>query len=371
MQEEVILIVAQSGRFLAQIAFQSGYTVWVADCYGDQDTLAIAQRWLPLTDLTDKNTVLKTIIELSQNQRCLLVCGSGVEAFFPILNSLPTTITLIGNSAETIEQVKTPSRFFSLLEQLSIPYPETQLAVNGDKPGRWLCKPFYGFGGQYITEFTQQHKNNNQYYQRYIDGPSGSVLFLANGGTTHIISFNQQFRRGHSNSPFTHSGLSAPYLLSNSIQHKIEAYIRQLVAKLSLRGFNSLDFIVTADDGVLVLEINPRLSASAELIDSNLAIFNHHLAACTDPFALVYSGIGSKRHLHLLFAPVDIIVPEAVDWPKHYHDLPMAGSLIKQGTPICSAVVETSLSFKESESAIQLSLHALLRLLKNPSLESV
>lgn len=373
MQQEAVLIVAQSGRFLAQLAFHAGYSVWVADCYGDQDTLAIAQRWLPLTDLKDKNTVLRTIVELSQNQRCLLVYGSGVEVFFPILNSLPTTITLIGNSAETIKQVKTPSRFFSLLQQLSIPYPDTQFSADGDMPGRWLCKPLCSFGGQDITELTQQLKNNDHYYQRYLDGLSGSVLFLAHAQSTHIISFNQQFQRGHSSRPFIQSGLSTPLVLSAPLQQKIKNYTNQLVAKLSLCGFNSLDFIVTADDSVFVLEINPRLSASAELIDNNLAIFNHHLAACTDQFRLAYSGIGirSKRHLHFLFAPVDIKVPHSIDWPEHYHDLPMAGSLIKQGAPICSVFVETSLPFKESESATQRSLYSLLGLIENPSLELV
>ena len=65
-QSKPVLILAQSGRFLAQSASQAGYRVWVADCFGDIDTLVASERWqgLPkLASLTCKQflTVLQSL----------------------------------------------------------------------------------------------------------------------------------------------------------------------------------------------------------------------------------------------------------------------------------------------------------------------
>jgi methenyltetrahydromethanopterin cyclohydrolase len=360
--QQAVLIVAQSGRFLAELAYRAGYSVWVAECYGDQDTLDVAERWRPISDINDNNAILKTIIELSQSEPCILIYGSGVETFFPVLDLLPATITVIGNTNDTIELIKTPYRFFSLLKQLSIPYPETHSSSDGDKPGRWLCKPPRGFGGQSISEFNQKIDIKDHYYQRHIDGLSGSVLFLARYPSTHIISFNQQFQHLNPNNAFLYSGSSTPLDLSVAMQQKIKMFINMLVAHTNLCGFNSLDFIISTEGQIYVLEINPRISAAVELINNELAIFEHHYAACTERPDLGSIASPSRRHLHLFFAPVDIIVPKSIDWPEHYHDLPKADTLIKASEPICSAVIDNSLSFEASEKAIQQSLYALLAL---------
>ena len=77
-QHHTVLVVAQHGRFLAQLAHRAGHRVLVADCFGDQDTLAIATRWQPLGNLQDTVTIRNTLLTLSQNESCLLVYGSGV-----------------------------------------------------------------------------------------------------------------------------------------------------------------------------------------------------------------------------------------------------------------------------------------------------
>jgi hypothetical protein len=115
VQQKTVVIVAQSGRFLAQLAAEAGYSVRVADCFGDQDTLSIAERWIALSTLHDHDAIYDAILELSQNQPCFLIYGSGVEVFFPVLTRLPKTITLIGNATAVIEQLKNPLYFFSLL----------------------------------------------------------------------------------------------------------------------------------------------------------------------------------------------------------------------------------------------------------------
>ncbi|MFT7414669.1 MAG: putative ATP-grasp superfamily ATP-dependent carboligase, partial [Methylophagaceae bacterium] len=120
-----ILIFAQSGRFLAQSATQAGYTVWVADCYGDSDLLIVAERWqsLPLfTELTH-DSILATLSELTGGEPCILICGGGIELCYHLLHPLPANIQLIGNTPDTIHIIKTPALFFDVLNQHAIGYP--------------------------------------------------------------------------------------------------------------------------------------------------------------------------------------------------------------------------------------------------------
>jgi predicted ATP-grasp superfamily ATP-dependent carboligase len=362
VQQQAVLIVAQSGRFLAQLAHRAGYPVWVADCFGDQDTLAVAERWLPLTDLHDHISVTKTLLDLSENQTCSLLYGSGIEAFYPILKSLPDTISLIGNPANIIEQVKMPHLFFPLLQHLDIPYPETGFTVDDSRSERWIRKPINSFGGQFITDSAKQSDSQDAYFQQYVEGKSGSALFLADGQSAQLYSFNQQFNLTHSDTPFLFSGLSTPLAITATLRQKINVFINQLVAHTGLLGFNSLDFIITSKNEVLVLELNPRLSASAQLIDSSIPIFDNHLAACTTQSAKEYQSPLIQRHLHTLFAPFDVVIPEFINWPSYCHDYPQPNMLIKQNAPICSVVIETPLSFKQSESEIQQSIFSLLGL---------
>jgi predicted ATP-grasp superfamily ATP-dependent carboligase len=365
VQQQAVLIVAQSGRFLAQLAHRAGYSVWVADCFGDQDTLAVSDRWLALTDLSDHAAVTQTLIELSQNDPCFLVYGSGIEAFYPTLRSLPKTMTLVGNTADIIEQVKTPHRFFALLQQLAIPYPETHFVADNNRTGRWLCKPFKGFGGQLILDYDKQNNAKDTYLQQHIEGISGSALFLADGRSAEIYSLNQQFSLSQKETPFLQSGLSRPLAASKSVYDKINQFINQLVSHTGLLGFNSLDFIITSDEEILILEINPRLSASAQLIDSSTSLFDCHLAACTASLMKGYSAPLKQRHLHTIFAPFDVVIPDVTDWPDYCHDLPRAKTLIRQNTPICTVVIETALPFKQSESESRQSVLSLLNLLEN------
>ena len=120
-----VLIFAQSGRYLAQSATQAGHTVWVADCFGDVDTLDIAERWKKLPPLhTLNNThLLELLTTFANGQDCLLVCAGGIEKYFPILSQLPTNIKCIGNNSDTIKKIKTPQLFFSLLTRLAYPTP--------------------------------------------------------------------------------------------------------------------------------------------------------------------------------------------------------------------------------------------------------
>ena len=103
-QRKPILIFAQSARFLAQSAAQATYPVWAADFFGDLDTISVADRWLQIPALSQlhHDTILSIFSDLTQGEACTLICGSGIEKHYPLLNKLPSHIQLVGNSANII-----------------------------------------------------------------------------------------------------------------------------------------------------------------------------------------------------------------------------------------------------------------------------
>lgn len=337
-----VLILAQSGRFLAQSATQAGYPVWVADCFGDKDTLDVAERWQqipPFSKLT-LAIFLQALAELTQGESCILIAGSGVELYYPLLNYLPDNIQLLGNSSLTIKRIKTPFLFFSLLKQLNLPYPHTQFEQPQDKEN-YLIKSAFGLGGSHIQLLSDGINTNKGYFQHLVAGDSGSVLILANGEDAQIISINQQFVSPHKDMPFRLGSIETPWEISENHRQQLEQAANKITAKTKLLGLNSIDFIISEDNELQLLEVNPRPSASAELINKEIPLFQYHINAClgnlpTTP--IEQSDI--KTSLHYFYADDNCTIPTDMKWSEECCDLPQSGSTIRKGQPICTIITK-------------------------------
>ena len=343
-QHNPVLIFAQSGRFLAQSATQAGYPAWVVDCFGDQDTLSAAQRWqqLPvLTQLTD-DSILALFSELTNDEKCTLICGGGIESCYTILDHLPDNIQLAGNTAHTIHTIKTPKLFFGLLEQLDLAYPETKFEYPKNREN-WLLKSASGLGGGHISYLNQQTNLTAYYFQKFIDGTSGSCLFLANGKLAQIVSINKQNCDTNEYAPFRLGSIETPWRISDQHQQQLTQAINEITLGTGLVGLNSIDFIISEQDKLLILEINPRPSASAELITLDIPLFQYHLDACRGILPNVpITPPAMKTSLRYLYATDDLIVPADITWPSECHDLPKTDFFIKKHDPICTSIVQAS-----------------------------
>jgi len=339
-----VLIFAQSGRFLAQSATQAGHTVWVADCFGDIDTLAVCERWqcIPAFAEISKNEFIAILEQITLGQNCILVCGSGIEQCPHLLTDLPNNIHYCGNTVDAITTVKTPSVFFKLLDKLNIAYPQ----ITFDKPtdnGSWLVKSSKGMGGQHIQNADNAIAvTKNTYFQRYIEGTSGSALFLASKQSANLLSINQQFIDRCIKSPFRLGCIDTPLLLPENVRGTLLSIIEQITQQTQLIGLNSLDFIVTPDNQLLVLEINPRPSASMELVTTVTPIIQLHIDACSGNTEFHLGPTSSShRSLCYFYADRNYVIPTGMQWPLTCSDRAHYGQLIKAGEPICTSLVES------------------------------
>lgn len=332
-----LLIFAQSARFIAQSAIRAGYTVRVADCFGDQDLLDISDQFIPLPSLDEctPSLFLETIEKLSSGNPCELVIGTGLEHFFSLLSELPKHIHYIGNTTSTIQQVREAGRFFKLLDSLNLSYPLTQFAASAETR-LFLRKNMRSCGGQAVMSAHDNTLRTEDYFQEHIDGQSASVTFLADGTNAKIVAINQQYH----DVEFTLTGISQPLLVSHQIEHYLEMAINKITQATRLRGFNSLDVMIDRHDKIFILEVNPRISASVELLPLD-DIFTIHKRACDgEPIPTMPFKKQNSRLLQYLFADKPLRVNNKPNWPSECRDLPASQSHINTGDPICTVIIE-------------------------------
>lgn len=277
-----------------------------------------------------------------------LVYGGGFDSNPVLLDRLAAGRVLWGNAAETVREVKSPARFFALLDDLRIPYPESYLrrpAPERDSE-RWLSKRGASEGGthvQWTALPTPGAADGETYVQRFVAGPACSALFLANGVDAEIIGFNRLWTSAHDpDHPFRFAGARTWVRPGKRLCEDLGGHVLALTRALSLRGINSLDFIVEDQRRISVLEVNPRPSATMALYDADYAggLLQRHITACRIGVLDTDSRVGAPRAFKILYAEQAGVIPAGFNWPAWCSDRPGGGAEIAAGHPVCSIQAE-------------------------------
>ncbi|MGR8933508.1 MAG: ATP-grasp domain-containing protein [Gammaproteobacteria bacterium] len=346
-----LLIVAASGRMLAQSAKHAGLAPIVIDLFGDQDThdLAFALQTveaLAETPLAHAVDALAARVEISA-----AVYGSGLEAHTSSLEYLFTRLKVYGNTPDTWRRLHDKRAFFAALAILAIPYPETCF-IPPRTADNWLVKSYRSAGGAQINVYktllgrTARAAQCNDfhdapyedcYWQRYQPGVAMSALFLADDRKARIVGINRQWSIAFPNRPFVFSGIMSHAELPETQKHRLHEWLNALSREFALRGLNSLDFIWDGRQ-IRVLEINPRPSASIALYDElcDGGLLAAHIAACGGVLPNLELRNGPYSAYQIVYALHDCRIPATVDWPSWVSDKPQANSFIRAGAPICS-----------------------------------
>ncbi|HET8808229.1 MAG TPA: ATP-grasp domain-containing protein [Methylophaga sp.] len=333
----LILIAAQSGRFLAQMAARAGYPVRVADQFADKDTLAIVEHHLLLPEFhqLSAHQFLQTISELANNQQAILIIGTGLERFFNCLAMLPANIQSANNLLPALHICLTPSRWFALLSDLAIRYPLSQFSPPAN-PHEFLQKQSQHWGGSHIQRPTLSAPEN-VYYQQKIQGRSGSVLFIAAAGDVRLISLNQQYCRAPGQDDYQLLAVTNRLEINDSQQQWLLQTCKKLSQTVALRGYQSLDFIIDGKGQIWLLELNPRPSASLQCLPTEWPLMDWHLQACQGQLPKIENlPVTPPRVWYCCYANQDLTIPVQFDWPEQACDLPAAGTHFIQNQVICS-----------------------------------
>ena len=334
-----VLIVGASVRAQVESALRAGFAVDALDLFADRDTRLLIGR---ATDesISAEQSVASSISQIQgftdvltfmdQFKRCdaAIVCG-GIENRIELVEAIEKRFQLLGPGSDALSRIgdcvavqQTMSRCLgpeginvtSTLRQIQ---PESKTEQLGS-PG-WLAKKNWSSGGLGVEladslAADDSAQTRDSYFQQKVSGESISVLYLSRGGgqsimdgvsgsATTILGLTQQLVGDESlgASRFQYCGSVGP-LDPTEIGQAIDGpnetspdHLRQiqrigdfLAQQYRLVGVWGIDFIVN-QAGVWPVDVNARLTGSAELYESRIAattgfksIIDLHIAACVE-----------------------------------------------------------------------------------------
>jgi uncharacterized protein len=336
-----ILIAAVSARPFVEMAVEAGFKVSAIDVFADSDTAQLCESTHQIHYANhgfDQRDLLKVFSSLNLKDYRGVAYGSGFESSPMLLEEISKRIKLLGNSAQTLSRVKSPKQFFEVLGQYGIRFPEVQF-LRPAIPAGWLQKNAGGSGGMHIQVAQDASATEGGvYYQKSIPGTPVSALFLANGSLAKVIGFNEQWISPCEQHPYRYGGMVSHTDLALP-KDEIAKITEQLTGAFGLKGLNTLDGIWDGNN-FWVLEINPRLSSSANLYHTEpISLFSLHVAACQGEMPM-FSVEPDPIAREVLYAPKSMTIPPMIHWPSWVKDRPQAGIIINKDQPICTLIAK-------------------------------
>ena len=188
-------------------------------------------------------------------------------------------IPLLGANMETIDQAEDRIRFANLVESVGIPQPEGGMArsieealVLAERIGYpVIVRPSFVIGGlaidfsyspsdlvEQLARATVVDPDRPVRIDRYLEGIEVDVDAIADGDTVLIPGLLEHVERAgvHSGDSV---GMFPPQTVSASDQELVVAAMDRIVRALDVHGLVNAQFIIR-DDGVYLIEVNPRAS---------------------------------------------------------------------------------------------------------------
>ncbi len=259
---------------------------------------------------------------------------------------------LLGNSAEVLSRVRHWPTLFGFLQGQGVPVPET--LYEGHQPPahdqrRWLRKPIRSGGGHDISDWEKDRPGGAMFMlQEHVSGISASATFVSNGKECVVLGLTGQIigRPEFGASGFRYCGNILPLTAGQGAAlAQVQDIATRLTREFKLVGVNGLDFILK-DDQVFPVEVNPRYSASMELIERayGLSIFDLHVKSVLQGTLpdfdlagkLADQGFFGKA---IVYAEQDGAAPDTRGWPaRDIRDVPFPGETLSAGDPVCTVL---------------------------------
>lgn len=351
----LILLVSFSGRMLAELAVKAGYPVLALDYFGDYDLQQLCRN-VSLRHNFNTAYSVKTLVDAAQTlPGAAVVYGAGLENHPAEVARLAENRQLLGNSPDTLVRVRNPFLLTEALQAGGFAAPETQPAAPtpaNHATRRWLWKSLRSGGGIGVAPWSGSMPPQAGILQAWLPGMVGSVVFVANGERAVLLGLTEQLseRKPFFAPGFKYCGnLLPPRLAAGQVARllaQLQALATYLTQTFGLRGINGIDF-VWHQEQAWTIEVNPRISASLELMDWLFGIdsFKMHVQSFSGQLpdfnltaALTTPGASGKA---IVYAPCDLTVGDTSQWPaRGIKDVPHPGEQIEQGQPVCTILTQ-------------------------------
>lgn len=362
-----LILAAASVRSLAESAVAAGFRVIAADCFADRDLVDFL--------LTSGGQYLGRITRFSELPRILeslpesipLLWAGGLENHCSLLRQISHRRPLAGLPLTAVETLRSP---LALSEVLGTGGPVLcPESCSGQIPshGRWLWKSTESGGGMGIQRLAPELPDALEttlpglsgYFQREVDGLPVSAIACCDGHETSVVGMALQWSGWHElgAEDFRFCGNLGPLI----VPPRLMAAVQDAAAKFfrlvgSPRGIVGLDMLL-APDRCWLLEVNPRIPASAWIYETAIAPHAWNSVrwllrgAPTERFEadgrLIHTNsVHRLRSQLILWSRRNFVVPDlhvlSAELPPRVRiaDRPASGDLILPNSPVCSLLCE-------------------------------
>jgi len=219
----------------------------------------------------------------------------------------------------------------------------------------WMLKPLRSAGGRGVKPWAGEILDDDHCLQERVTGRSIAAIFIADETTCRLVGVTRQITgdKAFRAKPYHYCGSVGPLAMPLAVEEAFADLGRELMQRFSMRGVFGVDAILGRDSVIRPIEVNPRYTASIEVLE--LAGAAPVLAALRSPREK--RPVARPTTLHgkaILFAPADLSAPDLYDIfkPDEVADVPAIGEPILAGQPIC-----TLFARGESEEAVTQRLH--------------
>jgi hypothetical protein len=352
-----VLIAGASTRAAAESAARAGFEVTALDAYADLDQHPSVRAVSIPRDL-DKPFSPRAGAEAARAfDADAVVYLSSFENDPDAVARLAEGRCLWGNPPDVLRRVRDPFELAEALDRRGL----APLTVRGQGPGpehrdgrRWLIKPRASGGGHGITRWEPGARvQPDRYLQEFATGTAGSIIFVSAGRRMAALGLSRQLigDRAFGASGFRYCGsifAAGSFERGGDLLSRARLVAAGIVEAFGLVGVGSIDFV--AADGVpRVVEVNPRWSASMELVERahGLSVFSAHVAACVRGELLQFdveegASITRGQGKAVLFARHGLVIGDTSPWLADggVRDVPHAGEHMAAGQPVCTVFAE-------------------------------
>lgn len=351
-----LLIAGVSTRAAAESAARAGFAVTAIDAFGDLDQHPSVRALSVPRDFNARFTAAAAARAARTIDCDAVAYLSGFENHPKAVASLAAGRDLFGNPPPVLQRVRDPRLLAQALRRHRLPVPDVRLGRAGG--GTWLVKPLASGGGRGVRKWRRGDRvPRGCYLQRFVEGTPGSIVFLAADGRAVPIGLSRQLvgEQAFGAGGFKYCGSilagagDAQFAQDAALARAVHKLADAVTSEFRLVGVNGIDFI--ARDGVpYAIEVNPRWSASVELVERayGLSVFAEHARAFVngtlpnDPGRIADFDFREARRgsravgKAIVFARRDVTVGDTRPWLSEFRDVPHPGDRIPAGRPVCT-----------------------------------
>ena len=384
-----IAIIGFSARAAAQCAIRQGFEVIAVDLCADRDLISNCHSHYRLDDPSWPD-----ILDLLHPSVPLLFAG-GMENRLELVDRCHSVAQRFGPTRKQLATLRSVRNWARWAVSSQVGWPVTLLDASTRSDiseqlleGDWIVKPFQSAGGIGVIDLENASQwngnflaeNSPVYLQQRLPGESIGVTFLSSefGSTLLGAAAACESDLKPLQSDYVYRGSYGPIPLSTDQIEDLQRFAELVHCESGVHGLWQADFLLHERE-LTLLEINPRWSASMEILDVclDLRLVELHYACISGAMSQAKFEILSTKACARANKPVEISLHKFIAYARTaftvsasqsdswwmnrwdgdlksaidrslFADIPSAGTHIGDGHPIMS-VMTTSNSVNFSE----------------------